>query len=59
MVWIEKKTIPLRSSVKISEGDKILFNETTSERELELPFKISGNTRVEVSWRNRTAAKTF
>jgi beta-glucanase (GH16 family) len=46
-------------SVKISEGDKILFNETTSERELELPFKISGNTRVEVSWRNRTAAKTF
>jgi beta-glucanase (GH16 family) len=45
--------------IKVSEGGKVLLEKTSSERELDLPFKVSGKTKVEVLYRGKKAEKSF
>ncbi len=45
--------------VKISNGDQNLFEKTTNERELSIPVTVSNGVKVEVSYGNKTASRTF
>jgi beta-glucanase (GH16 family) len=46
-------------SVKVTEGDKLVFEKDTNARELDIPVKTSGNTIVQVNYHGRKASKTF
>jgi len=45
--------------VKVTNGEQTLFEKTIADRELDIPFIASNGVKVEVSYGNKTASKTF
>ncbi len=45
--------------VKITNGDEIIFEKITDERELNIPTAVSNNLKVEIIYGSKTASKTF
>jgi beta-glucanase (GH16 family) len=46
-------------SVKVSLGDKILFEATTNVRELFIPVYVKDGIKVEINYKDKTAVKVF
>ena len=45
--------------VKITNGEQNIFEKTTDGRELSIPISVSNNLKIEVTYGNKTASKTF
>ena len=46
-------------SVKVTSDSKTVFEKTTNERELSIPFTVSNGTKFELSYGNRKVEKVF
>lgn len=46
-------------TLKVTNGSQLLLNQNVSDREFIIPYPMSHGTRVEITYKNKVASKTF